>query len=133
MPALRAAELFLRSIVCNEHAVQKVTLCESASRFAVILLATTTSVLLAASLTSAQTVAANLPVGVAPSAVAVNFVTDKIYVANYGSAPGSTDGSVTIIDGATNSISNMATGSSNPFAVAVNTVTNTVFLLRIPD
>jgi YVTN family beta-propeller protein len=53
--------------------------------------------------------------------VAVNAVTNKVYVANNQS------GNVTVIDGATNSATTVAAGSG-PCAVAVNTVTNKVYV-----
>jgi YVTN family beta-propeller protein len=59
--------------------------------------------------------------GASPYAVAVNPVTNRIYVANYGSH------NVTIIDGATNSTTTVATGS-NPYCLAVDPVTNKVYV-----
>ena len=52
--------------------------------------------------------------------MAVNPVTNKIYVANYSS-------NVTVIDGATNSTTTVGAGS-NPIAVAVNPVTNKIYV-----
>ena len=52
--------------------------------------------------------------------MAVNPVTNKIYVANDGSS------NVTVIDGATNSTTTVAAG--NPYAVAVNPVTNKIYV-----
>ena len=48
-------------------------------------------------------------------------MTNKIYVANYGSA------NVTVIDGATNSTTTVAAGTG-PSAVAVNPVTNKIYV-----
>ena len=59
--------------------------------------------------------------GTHPRAVAVNPVTNKIYVANYGS------NNVTVIDGATNATTTVAAGTS-PYAVAVNPVTNKIYV-----
>ncbi len=56
-----------------------------------------------------------------PLSVAVNPVTNKIYVANFGS------NNVTVIDGATNTTTTVAAGT-NPFAVAVNPATNTIYV-----
>ena len=53
--------------------------------------------------------------------MAVNPVTNKIYVANYGSA------NVTVIDGATNTTTTVAAGTT-PCAVAVNPVTNKIYV-----
>ena len=61
------------------------------------------------------------PVGSSPIAVAVNPVTNKVYVANYGS------NTVTVFDGATNATPAVTVGS-NPVAVAVNPVTNKVYV-----
>ena len=48
-------------------------------------------------------------------------MTNKIYVANYDSD------NVTVIDGATNATTTVAVGT-NPYAVAVNPVTNKVYV-----
>ncbi len=63
----------------------------------------------------------NVAAGSRPSAVAINPVTNKIYVANTSSA------NVTVIDGATNSRTNVATGNS-PRAVAINPATNKIYV-----
>jgi YVTN family beta-propeller protein len=63
----------------------------------------------------------NVATGDCPFAVAVNPVTNKIYVANfYGD-------NVTVIDGATNETQTVAAGT-NPRAVAVNPVTNKIYV-----
>ena len=64
---------------------------------------------------------ARVPVGANPIAMAVNPVTNKIYVANYESA------NVTVIDGATNSTAVVSTGS-RPSALAVNPETNKIYV-----
>ncbi len=56
-----------------------------------------------------------------PQAVAVNPVTNTIYVANYGSA------NVSAIDGLTN-IPTLIPVDSNPFALGVNPVTNKIYV-----
>src|SRR5205814_4431864 len=71
-----------------------------------------------------QTVTATVTTGTYPYAVAVNPVTNKIYVANQGS--NSVSGNVTVIDGATNSTSTVPAGLA-PSAVAVNPVTNRIY------
>jgi YVTN family beta-propeller protein len=53
----------------------------------------------------AQTVVGNLAAGSNPYAVAVNPVTNTVYVANYGS------GTVTVINGANNGITSVTVGS----------------------
>jgi len=80
-----------------------------------------TFLFLAAVSASAQTVTATVSAGTNPDAVAVNPVTNKIYVANSGSS------NVTVIDGASNSVSTVTTGSG-PLAVAVNPVTNKIYV-----
>ncbi len=59
--------------------------------------------------------------GTGPVSVAVNPVTNKIYVANSGS------NNVTVIDGATNSTTTVSAGTG-PRAVAVNPVTNKIYV-----
>ncbi|MDP9161493.1 MAG: hypothetical protein M3O09_14835 [Acidobacteriota bacterium] len=68
-----------------------------------------------------QTVAATISVGTAPEAVAVNRVTNKIYVANYLSA------NVTIIDGTANTTTTVQAGF-HPVALAVNEATNKIYV-----
>jgi YVTN family beta-propeller protein len=64
---------------------------------------------------------ATVTAGSIPYAVAVNLVTNKVYVVNrYGN-------SVTVIDGATNATATAATGAE-PYAVVVNPVTNKVYV-----
>ena len=69
----------------------------------------------------ADTVSGTVPAGSGPNAVAVNPVTNKIYVANQGS------NNVTVIDGTNNSTTTVAVGST-PVAVAVNSVTNKIYV-----
>ena len=66
-----------------------------------------------ASVGQADYVTATVTVGTYPWAVAVNPVTNKIYVVNEGSY------NVTVIDGATNGTATVGTGN-RPYAVAVN-------------
>jgi YVTN family beta-propeller protein len=65
----------------------------------------------------AQTVTTTLAVGSGPQAVAINPVTNRIYVANYYS------NNVTVIDGATNKTTKVGAGTQ-PQAIAVNPLTN---------
>jgi YVTN family beta-propeller protein len=65
--------------------------------------------------------ATTVTAGTYPWAVAVNPVTNKIYVANYNS------NNVTMIDGATNAKTTVPVGST-PQAVAVNPVTNKIYV-----
>src|SRR4029077_3429882 len=59
-----------------------------------------------------------VPVGANPYSLAINPVTNKIYVTN--------SGGITIMDGATNSTTLVSAGSG-PRAVAVNSVTNKIY------
>ena len=73
-----------------------------------------------------QTVIASVPVGEQPLAVALNPVTNKIYVGN------SVSNNVTVIDGATNSTTTVTDpNASFPIAVAVNSVTNKIYVKNV--
>src|SRR5215469_2999772 len=66
-----------------------------------------------------------------PIAVAVNPVTNKIYVANIGNQGknGTNIGSITVIDGATNSNTNLTDPNAfSPHAVTVNPVSNRIYV-----
>src|SRR5208283_4530075 len=69
----------------------------------------------------AQVTFATVPAGNSPYAVAVNSATNKTYVANYS------DGTVTVIDGATNNTATVNVGVE-PYAVAVNSMTNKIYV-----
>ena len=69
----------------------------------------------------AQRVTATVGVGNSPAAVAVNPVTNRIYVAN------TAGNSVTIIDGSNNSTTTVNVGTG-PQAIAVNPVTNEIYV-----
>jgi YVTN family beta-propeller protein len=60
------------------------------------------------------------------AAVAVNPLTNKIYVVNTGTA------NITIIDGATNSLTTLGVGNS-PVSVAVNIASNKIYVLNQED
>jgi YVTN family beta-propeller protein len=75
---------------------------------------------------NAQTVTATLGVGGTPSTIAVNPVTNKIYVANFS---GNT---VSVIDGASNTIATINVGMG-PSAEAVNTITNKIYVANFTD
>ena len=70
---------------------------------------------------TAQVVGATIAAGTTPTAVAVNPLKNKIYVANYDS------GDVTIIDGNTNTTKTVATGARASW-VAVNPETGTAYV-----
>ncbi len=72
--------------------------------------------------TNADTATVN--VGVQPLAVAVNPVTNRVYVAN------SYSNSVTVIDGATNAVTATVPLGTYPNAVAVNPVTNKIYVVN---
>jgi len=75
-----------------------------------------------------------IPVGVCPGALAVNPLTNKVYVANFGRynqfcSSCSDYGSVTVIDGATDATTTIMNPNGKlPRAVAVNPVTNTIYV-----
>jgi DNA-binding beta-propeller fold protein YncE len=99
----------------------------SARRSALLLAAIT---VVTASLSAfGQVVVATLPAGTSPYALAVNSVTNKIYLANYcGSDPTcASSGTVTVIDGATNNTATVNVGVS-PSAIAVNSTTNKIYV-----
>jgi DNA-binding beta-propeller fold protein YncE len=71
----------------------------------------------------AQYVTTTVPAGTNPWAVAVNPVTNKIYVANYST------NNVTVIDGATNATITVTDPAAiSPYAVAVDTMTNKIYV-----
>ena len=76
----------------------------------------------------ADALIATVPTGLGPTALAIDSVTNKIYIVN-GQA-----GTVTVLDGATDSTSTIAVGSySSPYAIAVNPVTNTIYVADVGD
>src|SRR5262249_51698860 len=76
---------------------------------------------LASLLAQAQTITTTVGTGATPSAVAINPVTNKIYVANMHS------NNVTVIDGASNTATTVNVGQA-PTALAVNSVTNKIYV-----
>ena len=94
----------------------------SVSRFAII------AILASFALSFAATAQAQIPgqtvfAGQLPNAVAVNPVTNKIYIANSGS------NNVTVVDGATNTFTTINdTHATTPVAIAVNSLTNLVYV-----
>ncbi len=72
----------------------------------------------------AQTVTTTVTGFTAPVSVAVNPVTNKIYVANVNS------NNVMVIDGATNTTMTVAAGTG-PVFVAVNPVTNKIYVANV--
>ncbi len=68
-----------------------------------------------------QAVTANIPDGNQPHGIAINPVTNKIYFAD-------NDGTLTVVDGATNAVSTLSYGGLGNWAVAVNPVTNFVYV-----
>jgi YVTN family beta-propeller protein len=67
-------------------------------------------------------VTATVSVGTVPLAVAVDPVTNAIYVSNEGS------NNVTVINGATNNVTAAVSAGTQPYAVAINSVTNTIYV-----
>jgi YVTN family beta-propeller protein len=72
-----------------------------------------------------NTVMATVPVGDGPSGIALNPVTNKIYVSNRGY--GGAGHTVTVIDGATNATTTVEVGY-NPLELAVNPVSNKIYV-----
>ena len=80
-----------------------------------------------------DTVSATVMVGNFPGPVAVNPVTNMVYVTNYcGNQPGCKQnpapGTVSVIDGATNTVTNTVTVGDGPFLLLVNQVTNQIWV-----
>lgn len=86
----------------------------------VLLFATTLALTFFGSVTHAQTVIGGLSAGLNPRGIAVNPVTNRVYVANEGS------GTVRMLDRVTFTSSTVAVGAS-PVAVAVNSGTNRIY------
>jgi YVTN family beta-propeller protein len=84
------------------------------------------STVLIPQLSNAENVTATVATGAFPLAIAINPVTNRVYVANYSS------NSITVIDGATNFTSNVGVGT-NPYAVAANPVTNMIYVANMPE
>lgn len=75
---------------------------------------------------SADTPLGTIAAGNGPFSAAVNPITNRIYIAN------EQDSSVTVIDGATNARTTVAT-LSHPTAIAVNAVTNRIYVTHPDD
>jgi YVTN family beta-propeller protein len=88
--------------------------------FSVVILALLVSV----SPLYAQTITTTIGTGTDPVTVAVNPITNKIYVAN------SFSNTVTIIDGMTNATVTVTVGT-NPVALAVDPVTNKIYVVNV--
>jgi DNA-binding beta-propeller fold protein YncE len=74
------------------------------------------------------------PNAISPNSVAVNTVTNQIYVANEGNYPGSNHGNVTVIDGATNSVTTLTDSNAlAPVGVAVNQTANKIYVANAND
>ena len=67
----------------------------------------------------------NIPVGINPNRVAVNTVTNKIYVANFVS------NNVTVINGADNSTLATVPAGSGPSDIVANTGTNKIYVVNV--
>jgi len=88
--------------------------------------------LLSPGLVAAQTVIDTIPVGTNPVAIAVNEVTNRIHVTNCVPSPVlsyGTPGIVTVIDGRTNSTTELIVGVC-PSALAISPVTNTIYVVN---
>jgi len=77
-----------------------------------------------------QSVSATIPVGTNPDAIALNPLTNKIYVANCGHSQTrdkGINGTITVIDGDSNTTTTLSAGMC-PIAVAVNPATNKIYV-----
>lgn len=81
---------------------------------------------------SAQTVVDTVNIGANPGPIAVNPVTNKIYVANTVPAGEGAAGSVTVIDGVTDSTSTISL-SEGIADIAVNSATNKIYVASCGD
>ena len=76
----------------------------------------------------AQVVTATVPTGVDPASIALNAITNKIYVVNKcGNCQSAA--TVTVIDGASNTTSTVTVGYQ-PLSVAVNETTNKIYVVN---
>ena len=78
----------------------------------------------------------SLAVGELPVNVAVNSATNKVYVVNVGGGPsvgGQNDGTVTVINGSSNTVTATVNVGAGPDPIAVNTVTNMVYIDNTSD
>jgi len=86
---------------------------------------------------AAQTILATVPVGQDAFALAANPVTNKVYVANYcGNDPscgGSSPGTVTVINGLTNTVDATITVGGHPALPIINPVTNKIYVTNRRD
>ncbi len=78
----------------------------------------------------AQSVIATIPVGISPGATAVNTATNKTYMTNLQCSawPCSVPGTVSVIDGVTNTEDWDGECRSQPGAIAVDTATNKIYV-----
>ena len=74
----------------------------------------------------------DISAGSHPLAVAVNSATNQVYVANSGTSPNYTDAGITVIDGATDQITQLSIGTKLG-AVAVNPITNRIYVAESND
>ena len=85
---------------------------------------------------AAQTLIGNVPVGTDPTFVAVNTTTNKIYVPNFcGNDPNcgaNSPGTVTVIDGVTDTTTTITVGEHSEFLV-INPSTNKIYVTNRKD
>ena len=102
------------------NALAMTTMRETKALFLLVLL------LIFSGIAQSQAVIATVPAGSEPWAVAVNTVTNKIYVTNLRSS------NITVIDGATNSTATIRDPNAlTPVAVAVNPLTNKIYVANV--
>ena len=79
----------------------------------------------------AQVITKTIPVGMNPQAIIVNAITNKIYVAAENGnliSVFNPNGQVVVIDGTTDTVKTTIPGGKNPFAIALNPVTNRIYV-----
>ena len=78
---------------------------------------------------ASNSVTATIPIGTSPSSAAVDPQTNFIYIANAGNSQTGDPGSVTVMNGATNTTQTLTDpNAKNPVAVAVNPTTNKIYV-----
>jgi YVTN family beta-propeller protein len=84
-------------------------------------------VLLASAASFAQHLRAQIPVGTAPTGIAVNITTNRVYVSNIGS------NTVSVIDGATNTVIKTIPVGNQPTTVVLYAPANLVYAFNSAD
>ena len=75
----------------------------------------------------ADAVTATIPVGIMPTDVKVNPITNMIYVTNYA------DNTVSVINGTNNTVINTIPVGHTPYGIGVNKKTNMIYVANFDD